>query len=407
MAAVGCAANRRLCPPNEVPEAAPRVDLSPGAREYRPLTQEEYQVLTAPIRATASEGAGLEGRKMQVLALSGGGKFGAYSAGVLNGWTCSGQRPTLDIVTGVSTGSLVATYAFLGPQYDTRLRELYTTLRTDDVVRQKTPLAVLWSEALASSKPLARLIAREVDDQLLCQVAAAHQQGRRLFVATTNIDTKKLVIWDMGAIACSHRPDRLELYRAVLLASCSVPGALPPVTIPVTINGRCYEEKHVDGSTTSSLFFRTSMVNWQENDIQPGRRPLAGSDIYLVVAGKLYADPSCVQPKFADIAGSGVSALTYEQTRTDLIRIYMVSQLLGMRYHMAALRQDIPVDSNILKFEPAELERIFAAGFADGQQPQTWRRTPPESDPQEQIVPRTGTDFFAPGPFPADGQRRR
>jgi predicted acylesterase/phospholipase RssA len=64
--------------------------------------------------------------EFSILALSGGGEHGAFGAGLLNGWSQSGQRPTFSIVTGISTGALMAPFAFLGSAYDQRLKALYT-----------------------------------------------------------------------------------------------------------------------------------------------------------------------------------------------------------------------------------------------------------------------------------------
>ena len=290
-------------------------------------------------------------------------------AGVVCGWTSTGKRPTFDVVTGVSTGSLVSVYAFLGPEYDSRLQDLYTTMRTRDVIRRKPLLAAVWSNSMASSAPFARLIKEEMTEEKLTQVAAAHAQGRRLFVGTTNIDTRRLVIWDMGAIASSQRPDKLELFREVLLASCSVPVGMPPVNIAVTYNGQSYTEKHVDGGATSQLFVRGSLLQIDPAVVQAGHRPLEGSDLYLVVAGKLYADPAVVKPRVLDIASSAASSLTYAQTRNDLIRLYTLALVGGMHYHLAALGQDVPVGEDSLKFKPSEMTDLFNAGFEDGRSP--------------------------------------
>src|SRR5207244_2203406 len=54
-----------------------------------------------------------ETRPLNVLAVSGGGKYAAYAAGLLQGWTQSGTRPQFDVVTGISSGALIAIYAFL------------------------------------------------------------------------------------------------------------------------------------------------------------------------------------------------------------------------------------------------------------------------------------------------------
>src|SRR4029077_17430393 len=83
-----------------------------------------------------------------ILCLTGGGSFGAYSAGVLVGWSERGNRPNFDVVTGISTGALIAPCAFLGPKYDAALKRFYTTLQNKDIYRVRL-LSGLFGEAFA------------------------------------------------------------------------------------------------------------------------------------------------------------------------------------------------------------------------------------------------------------------
>ena len=165
-----------------------------------------------------------------VLVLSGGGMDGAYTAGVLKGWTESGTRPPFDVVTGISTGALLAPYAFLGPQYDAESEQLYTSMHRDSIFRPR--LLVL--DSIVSSEPLQQQIAARATPEILRRIAEVHRQGRRLYVGTTNLDTKRLVVWDMGAIAARDSAESKALFQKVLLASCSIPGLLPPVAITAT-----------------------------------------------------------------------------------------------------------------------------------------------------------------------------
>src|SRR5262249_30347208 len=207
--------------------------------EYRAIDPEVLRKLEArPPTGAGPSVSARPARQLQILALSGGGKFGAYAVGVLNGWTQSGSRPCFDIVTGVSNGSLIPPFAIPGPHYSGHAHHRYTNLTTRDIVRRRPFYGVLGASSAYSSAPLARLIDREITDQLLAEVGAAHRAGRRLFVATTNLDTSRAVVWDMGAIAVSPRPDRREHFCQVLLASASIPGALPPVPLRGTSNGQ-------------------------------------------------------------------------------------------------------------------------------------------------------------------------
>ncbi len=334
-----------------------------------------------------------EGKKYNILALSGGGKYGSFSAGVLNGWTESGTRPTFDLVTGVSTGSIVAVYAFLGSEYDAKLREFYTTVTTRQVLNNKWLPIALFTDSLASSAPLKRLIDKAVDQQLLDAVAAGHRCGRRLLVGTTNLDTKRLIVWDIGAIAASDRPDKAELFRKIVLASASVPGEFPPVRIDVEVDGKKYTELHVDGGVTSEVFVRLPHLTLEPGHLDRGPRPLAGSNVYAIIAGKLYADPECIRPRLFGILGKSVSSLIYAMTQNDLLRIYTLSLLTGMKFHFTSLRQDYVDKGDALLFDPVELVALFNEGVTVGRNTDGWRTNPPGTNANEQVIPRTGTAF--------------
>ncbi len=324
-----------------------------------------------------------------ILVLSGGGAYGAYSAGVLAGWSETGARPDFDVVTGVSSGALVGTLAFLGPSRDPELKWFYTRLSDRDVFVRRPSLSILLSDSAADSRPLERLIDQAVDAKLLRQVATEHRRGRRLYVGTTHLDSRRLVVWDMGAIAARGRPEDLSLFRKVLLASSSLPGLLPPVSIPVEVDGRKYDELHVDGGVTASLFFRPPEVP-RERLAALGKRPLDGSNVYVIVAGKLYSDAQPVTPQFLSIVTSSVSALMYAQTRGDLSHLYSIAQATGMNYRQAAIPSDVPVPATSTSFDPTDMRRLFETGRRLARSSNVWRATPPGAKPGEDVPVRTG-----------------
>jgi len=139
------------------------------------------------------------------LALSGGAEDGAYGAGVLAGWTKAGTRPQFSVVSGVSTGALIAPLAFLGSGYDGVLSALYRETPADDLYRSNGPLGILGS-SLYDSGPLRRLVEQYMNPQTMAEIAHEHRKGRRLYIITTNLDTQRGVIWDMGAIASTGHP---------------------------------------------------------------------------------------------------------------------------------------------------------------------------------------------------------
>jgi hypothetical protein len=394
----GCTARHRACAPPELTRASGLVQ--PGPTDDSQVVETELLRALADRTRTANAPGTTAARPAKFLALSGGGMYGAYSVGVLSGWTAAGTRPCFDVVTGVSTGALVATYAFLGPEYDRPMVELYTTITDRDIYRRRPRPAILFSDSAASSAPLKRLIDTQVDDALLAAVAKAHAAGRRLYVGTTNIDARRLVIWDMGAIAASGKPDAKELYRSVLLASASVPGFFPPVPIEVEVNGRRFTELHVDGGATTGVFLRASTLTVPPDALKAGGKPLAGADVYVIVAGKLFSDPACTDRRALRIGEGALQSVLYSQTRGELFRIYALCALAGMNYHLAAIPEDYRVGADAMSFDRDEMRRLYDAGYAAATGGQAWRATPPGAEPHEQPQPRTGTQFFAPGAPP-------
>ena len=188
-------------------------------------------------------------RTYPALTLSGGGANGAYGAGLLNGWSEEGSRPVFKIVTGVSTGALIAPMVFLGSEYDGKLKEFYTTISSKDIFKKKGILGIIGGNSLASTKPLAHRIAKGVDESFLQAVADAHSQGRRLYIGTTNLDSQRLVVWDMGAIASSGDKGALELFRKIMLASASIPVIFPPVYIDVEADHPMAEDIVINAKT--------------------------------------------------------------------------------------------------------------------------------------------------------------
>src|SRR5207253_823115 len=128
---------------------------------------------------------------------------------------------------------------------------LYTHIQANDVFRVRAWVTIPFKDAVASSAPLQELIDSQVNQDLMNQVAAEHRKGRRLYVGTTNLGTRRLIIWDMGAIACRPCPEGCRLFRDVLLASCSVPGIMPPVRFEIEVDGRKATELHADGGVSA------------------------------------------------------------------------------------------------------------------------------------------------------------
>ena len=208
--------------------------------------------------------SGIYNKPHNYLAISGGGANGAFGAGLLLGWTKTGTRPEFTMVTGVSTGALTAPFAFLGPDYDDELKTVYTTTSTKDIVEKRNMISALLSDSMADTKPLQALIAKYINSKMIDAIAREHKRGRRLWVGTVNLDAGRSVIWNIGAIAASEHPHKMELIHDILRASASIPVAFPPVVITVEIDGKRFDEMHVDGGTGSQVFVYPAAVDFRQ-----------------------------------------------------------------------------------------------------------------------------------------------
>ena len=315
------------------------------------------------------------------LAISGGGADGAYGAGILCGWTAMGTRPQFKVVTGISTGALTAPFAFLGPEYDERLRKVYTSVRTEQIAVPRGILAALFSDALMDTKPLRTLMASLVDEAMMADIAREYARGRLLFVATTNLDANRGVIWNVGAIASSGEPGALELIHDILLASAAIPAAFPPVMIDVQIDGEIdgerFQEMHVDGGAKAQVFLYPSTFMLRSAAAARGfeRERTA----YVIRNGRLDPQWASVQRSTLPIAGRAIGSLIQSQGVGDLYRIYLLAQRDGVGFNLAFIPPTFNVKP-VEDFDPAYMTQLFDLGYARATEPggYPWEEAPPD-----------------------------
>ena len=308
------------------------------------------------------------------LALSGGGADGAFGAGLLGGWTASGKRPEFDLVTGVSTGALTAPFAFLGPKYDDALKTVFTTSTTKDIAIAQPVRGLLGGDSLASNAPLARVVAHYVNEEFLQEVATEHRRGRRLLIGTTNLDAERPVIWDMGQIAVSGRPESLELFRQVLLASAAIPAVFPPGFVKVAVDGATYDEMHVDGGATREVFLVPTQFMAARADGGLGINPIRRA--YIIRNGRVAPEYKAVKPKTLSIAGRAVSSLIKSQGVGDLYELFVFSKKNGIDYNLAYIPGDFP-DTSTQAFDPVYMGKLFELGYRMAQAGYPWKKVPP------------------------------
>lgn len=301
--------------------------------------------------------------RVDLLALSGGSDGGAYGAGFLKGWSERGDRPRFDYVTGVSTGALIAPLAFLGSHYDPHLEHFYTETRSADVLLLK-PLQVLTgAPAVGDPAPLRRRIAAIVSPRMVDAIAAERERGRILLIGTTNLDAQRQVVWDIGRIAASGQPDRVELIRQVLLASASIPGAFPPVPIEVVADGRRYAELHVDGGVTHGIF---AYPPWVRPPRGRGQR-----NLWVIRNSKLAPELRATGGSAVAVVERGLDTMIKSQAHSDMDTIARQASRDGFRLRMTAVPPNFPYISSV-PFDPLYMQTLFRTGHAAGLSGRAW-----------------------------------
>ena len=309
-----------------------------------------------------------------LLAISGGAEDGAFGAGLLVGWSDAGTRPKFDLVTGVSSGALIAPFVFLGREHDNQLREIFTKYGRKDIFTYNVS-GLLEGAALADDAPLARLIEKYVDAAFLQEIAGERIKGRILLIGTTNLDTQRPVLWDMGRIAMSRNRDAINLFRKILLASATLPGVFPPVRIQVRVGGQNYDELHVDGGVTRQVFIAPSVFSFVGHDQKAGRAA-AKPRLFVIRNGKIDPEWQSVNDNVVSVTQRSISTLIKNQGIGDLYRIYSVTRRDGIDFNLASIPADF-TDTSDEPFDQKYMIALFNRGYDLASHNYSWAKAPP------------------------------
>ena len=376
LVAVGLGACARPLARMAVPEALVQRATIPGLSHARmwgdetPTDFAAFQRTYLPnIGNIATTTLRSDGRHhVDYLLISGGAGDGAFGAGVLAGWSRRG-RPNFAVVTGVSAGALIAPFAFLGPAYDRQLKEIWTQHETKDLVITNVISGLLSGEALADTTPLENLIAKYVTREMLDRIGAEYRKGRMLLIGTTNLDAQRQVIWNMGEIALKQTPEALALFRDVLLASASVPGAFPPVRINVEAKGKEHDEFHVDGGVTRQVFLAPGQLSLKAfdrfYDTPPVRR------IFVIKNGKLVPEYEVVKASTISISARALFTTTKSQSIGDLLRIQTRAREAGAEFRLLSIPATFKVPYKEA-FDKAYMQELYKSGIMAGSSGVGW-----------------------------------
>ncbi len=311
--------------------------------------------------------------QVNMLVLSSGGVNGAFGAGILTEWTQRGDRPEFDLVTGVSVGSLIAPFAFAGPEFDGRIEQLFRRIDPTDLHREKGLItSVMWDESLMDNRRLRGSIERGVDQELIEAVADRHETGGRCYVGTTNLDMGEFVIWDIGAIATRRNEAAVELIRKVLTASASIPVVYPPVRFE---HGQ-RDELHVDGAVMRPLFLPESVydchvsatnagIDWHDFDVTT----------YVIHNGSLRSRPVHVQRDTLGIATRTVTMMSYTMVADHVLHLFMLTRVWNANFRFLTMPDGLELD--ISEFTANDTERLYLLGQGMIREEHPWQDRPP------------------------------
>ncbi|WP_405235155.1 patatin-like phospholipase family protein [Lentisalinibacter orientalis] len=367
----GCAAQPERINPLP-PESVGLADIPgiPHARQWGDEPPEEIEGwLQLPEDVLRERHGGVMGREHDYLVISGGGGNGAFGAGLLAGWSANGSRPEFQIVSGISTGSLIAPFAFLGPAHDATLKEMYTRYSTEDLVEYRSVIGIVRGDAALSTERLRELIARYVNDGVIDAIAAEGKRGRSLFVGTTNLDAGRPVVWDITRIAASPSPGARDLIHDIILASAAIPGAFPPVIVEVEAGGVRYDEMHVDGGVTSQLFLASTGIDWR--DVHEKLGVQGDPDLYVIRNSRIRPAPEAVQRRLIPVLGRTVSTLINSQGIGDIAKLYAMSAEHGFNFQLAYIPASFEGEPQET-FDREYMGRLFEFGYELARADEAW-----------------------------------
>lgn len=317
------------------------------------------------------------GTTINYLSISGGGGRGAFGAGLLNGWTKHGDRPEFNMVTGVSTGALMAPFAFLGPDYDQTLKVLYTNVTDENIFRKRNYSSVLLSDGLADTTPLYNLISKYVTPEFMQRVANEYKTRQRwLLIATNNLDTGQPIIWNMGKIASYGTPQALELFRKVMLASASLPGFFSPVMINAEYKGTPYQEMHVDGGVSRQAFIYPASLFKETGGVKllEGRK----REAYLIRNDILDSEKyQTVERKTLAIANQALSQFAHSHGDGDIVLAYLTARQDGFGFHLAFVADNFVTAQPKNRFDREYMQALFNYAESHAEKGYHWLNTPP------------------------------
>jgi len=319
---------------------------------------------------------------LDILVISGGGDRGAFGAAFLQSWgevdDPEWRRPEFDVITGVSTGALIAPFAFLGDDDAyRRIVEIYRNPQRDWAQFRGALFFMPYSESILVLPGLEREIEASLDRELVGRLAADHH-GRALKISTTNVDLGVPRVWDLLAEARrAIEADDFNRFRTILLASNALPGAFPPRIIDDSL--------HVDGGVTGNILYGQELRAGGFLDAWMSLHPEVPPPrirYWVLFNNKYRPAPQVTRLRWFDVVDRSTTMSTRAATMTALRHLHALAEI-------ARLRRGVDVDVRIAsipttwvrpapgRFNAESMNDLADIGARMGSDPSSWSLDPP------------------------------
>jgi predicted acylesterase/phospholipase RssA len=345
--------------------------------------QEVVQKLMKRVEAKAAAAPAGTRPTIDFLVISGGGDWGAFGAGVLKGWgKVKGEmaRPQFDVVTGVSTGAMIAPFAFIGDDASIeRIVHMYRNPQ-EDWAKSRGMLFFWPSNPSFYALPgLEREMRNAMDRQMVERIAKEDGSGRLLAVNTTNVDFGDMHPWDIIAeCKVALAKNDLDHVRRILLASAGIPGVFPAQGID--------DYLYVDGAITGNILYgsrakedATMAAIWKSkhpNQQMPRIR------YWIIFNNQLRFPPQVTQQRWPDIMNRAMIMATQTSTIAAMRHLFAQQEINRIKYGADVQVRVMSVPDDWVPPSPGVFKNDVMNNLADlgekmGADPGSWRTTPP------------------------------
>jgi predicted acylesterase/phospholipase RssA len=373
---LGCAGHRPVRTPAELLARRQAHDA-----DYTEQTRTLIQHLVTTIKTRYDDyaaGRAAAPPTVELLVIS-----GAFGAGFLKGWShVQGALalPQFDAVTGVSTGALIAPFAFLGDaQALDTIASLYRHPQPD-WVKQRWPLYFLPTNISFATVPgLEREMRARVDLALLRRIADAHRAGRILLVNTTDIDDGGMWVWDVGREAQrAVETGTVDRVYRILLASAGIPGAFPFREI----DGSLY----VDGGVTGNILYGGRV---REEQSFPAlwvaaypHLPVPPIRYWVLFNNQLRPLPQVTEPTWPAVVARSLEMGTRAATLTSMRHLFAQAAISRLMRGATIDVRIVAVPDDFVPPKPGTFDKDTMNALADlgekmGTEPSSWRTEAP------------------------------